>query len=215
MTWVDFWGWTGSVLLIWSLTQARVLRFRVLNFIASVVLVAFNAYLGIWSMAVMNGIIGVINVWHIVALMRTHRTQRDYQISEMSIDEPFLTTLVQTHRADIKTFYPAFDDTVLPPSGGHDMKAFVLSHRTSIVGIVIGQIRTRENTRHFDVVVDYVLPEFRDFSPGRALYGPSGPLQQLGLSSVCAPNTALSSSYFDRMGFTRTSQARVLTLNQN
>lgn len=42
MSWVDALGWAGSVLLIYSLMPARVLRFRVLNLFASVVLVAFK-----------------------------------------------------------------------------------------------------------------------------------------------------------------------------
>jgi hypothetical protein len=42
MSWVDALGLAGSVLLIYSLMQARMLRFRVLNLFASVVLVAFK-----------------------------------------------------------------------------------------------------------------------------------------------------------------------------
>src|SRR5690348_8546287 len=50
VTWLDLLGWAGSALLIYSLMQARVLRFRVLNLIACLVLVVFNAVLGIWPM---------------------------------------------------------------------------------------------------------------------------------------------------------------------
>ena len=39
MSWLDALGWAGSALLIYSLLQARVLRFRVLNLVASCVLV--------------------------------------------------------------------------------------------------------------------------------------------------------------------------------
>ena len=38
MTWIDAVGWAGSALLIFSLLQARVLRLRVLNTIASLIL---------------------------------------------------------------------------------------------------------------------------------------------------------------------------------
>ena len=34
MSWLDALGWAGSALLIYSLLQARVLRFRVLNLVA-------------------------------------------------------------------------------------------------------------------------------------------------------------------------------------
>ena len=54
--------------------QARVLRFRVLNLVASVVLVAFNALLGIWSMAAMNGVLALVNVWFNRALLTATTT---------------------------------------------------------------------------------------------------------------------------------------------
>ena len=54
MTWLDALGWAGSALLIFSLMQARVLRFRVLNLVACVILVIFNALLEIWPMVAMN-----------------------------------------------------------------------------------------------------------------------------------------------------------------
>ena len=41
--WLDVLGWGGSALLVFSLLQARVLRFRVLNLTACVLLVVFNA----------------------------------------------------------------------------------------------------------------------------------------------------------------------------
>ena len=41
--WLDLFGWAGSALLILSLLQARVLRFRLLNLVAGLMLVVFNA----------------------------------------------------------------------------------------------------------------------------------------------------------------------------
>ena len=51
MVWLDVLGWAGSALLIYSLMQARVLRFRLLNLVACVILMIFNAVLvsGRWS----------------------------------------------------------------------------------------------------------------------------------------------------------------------
>ena len=77
MTWlVDHWqdvlGWAGSALLIVSLLQARVLRFRVLNLVAGLMLVLFNALIGVWPMVAMNLATSTINVWFIVHLVRDH-----------------------------------------------------------------------------------------------------------------------------------------------
>ena len=49
--WLDILGWGGSALLVYSLLQSRVLRFRVLNLAACLILLAFNAFsaCGRWS----------------------------------------------------------------------------------------------------------------------------------------------------------------------
>ena len=50
MPWLEAIGWAGSALLVFSLLQARVLRFRTLNTIGCGVLIFFNAMLGVWPM---------------------------------------------------------------------------------------------------------------------------------------------------------------------
>ena len=71
MSWLDALGWAGSALLIFSLMQARVLRFRVLNLVACLILIVFNALLGIWPMVAMNIALSAINLWFIRSLVAT------------------------------------------------------------------------------------------------------------------------------------------------
>ena len=90
MSWLDALGWAGSALLIYSLLQARVLRFRTLNLVASCVLVAFNALLGIWPMVAMNAVLAGINVWFIRKLMRERHDERAYQVLEVGASDAYL-----------------------------------------------------------------------------------------------------------------------------
>src|SRR4051794_8848833 len=62
MTWLDVLGWIGSAVLVWSLLQARQLRFRALNLAACVILIAFNWALGVWPQAAMNVVLAGINI---------------------------------------------------------------------------------------------------------------------------------------------------------
>ena len=52
------------------------LRFRILNLFACVVLTGFNAALGIWPMVAMNITLFVINLWHIRKLVAPGTTSR-------------------------------------------------------------------------------------------------------------------------------------------
>jgi hypothetical protein len=68
-------GWAGSALLVWSLLQSRMMRLRVLNLIAAVILVGYNAAVETWPMVGMNAAVAVIDVWYIVRLRREHRSE--------------------------------------------------------------------------------------------------------------------------------------------
>ncbi len=68
--WLEVIGWVGSGLVVWSLMQARVLRFRWMNLAGSAVAAGYNAWVGIWPFAVMNGVIAIIDVYWLLRLKR-------------------------------------------------------------------------------------------------------------------------------------------------
>ena len=68
MSFLDVVGWTGSALLIVSLLQARMMRLRGLNLVASLILVAFNWALGVWPMVAMNAVVAIIDLVHMIRL---------------------------------------------------------------------------------------------------------------------------------------------------
>jgi len=55
-------GWLGTALVIASYAQSDVRTLRVVSMIASIVLIAFNVMLGIWSNVVLEIALVVINV---------------------------------------------------------------------------------------------------------------------------------------------------------
>jgi hypothetical protein len=69
--WLEVFGWAGSTLLVFSLLQARMLRLRVLNLVASLALVAYNAMVPVWPMVGMNLVVAAIDVYFIVQILRT------------------------------------------------------------------------------------------------------------------------------------------------
>jgi len=76
--WLDLFGWIGSALLIVSLLQTRVLRFRLLNLGASIILVVFNALVAVWPMVGMNVATSTINVFFIVRMLRDRHSETAY-----------------------------------------------------------------------------------------------------------------------------------------
>jgi hypothetical protein len=73
MTVLEIAGWAGSLLLVVSLLQSGMMRLRVLNLVASVVLVAYNLALSVWPMVAMNVAVALIDLVHILRLRAASR----------------------------------------------------------------------------------------------------------------------------------------------
>ncbi len=111
MSWLDLIGWCGSALLVVSLMQARVLRFRVLNLVACVVLTGFNAALEIWPMVAMNIVLCLINLWHIRKLVGTRHDEATYDVLEVGPDDAYLRHVLRVHEATSASSSPTSSGT--------------------------------------------------------------------------------------------------------
>jgi hypothetical protein len=65
---IDLLGWIGSAILVASLLQGTMMRLRVLNLVAAVMLVAYNIVVETWPMVGMNLAVALIDIWFIVGL---------------------------------------------------------------------------------------------------------------------------------------------------
>ena len=108
MGWLDVLGWAGSALLVYSLMQARVLRFRLLNLVACIILVIFNALLGIWPMVAMNVVLAGINVWFIRTLASERHSDAAFTVLEVGPLDEYLRHTLRVHAEDIEKFQPGF-----------------------------------------------------------------------------------------------------------
>src|SRR3954447_10562325 len=195
MPWLDVIGWLGSALLIYSVMQARVLRFRVLNLIACVVLAGFNAALGIWPMVAMNVALCVINLWHIRRLMGTRHDDAAYEVLEVGTDDSYLRHVLKVHEADILRFQPDLDWPASTPG----RIAFLVQHAEETVGVVLVE---DAGDGVAQVLLDYVTPRYRDFSPGEFVWRRSQALRDRGFTTVVTP-VHMVGAYYDRLGFSK------------
>ncbi len=196
-------GWGGSALLVFSLLQSRVLRFRVLNTIASLVLTAFNGFLGIWSMVAMNAVLSAINLWFIAKLMRERHDEAAFDVLRVRSTDAYLAHVLRMHGADIATFQPDFAGT----SPGSIV--YLVQKGDETVGVVV--LRISGGTAQ--VELDYVTPRYRDFSPGEFVWRQSDLLSELEVNRVVTP-PGMHGAYYDRLGFHRVDQSWVLELER-
>lgn len=195
MSWLDLIGWCGSALLIVSVMQARLLRFRVLNPFACIVLTGFNAALAIWPMVVMNVALSLINLWHIHKLVTTRHDEAAYVVLEVGPEDKYVRHVMRVHGADILKFQP---DLVWDGAAPGNL-AFLVQHGDETVGLVLLRDDGDGVAR---VQLDYVTPRYRDFSPGEFVWRDSLVLRGRGFTRVVTPANMVG-AYYAQLGFRR------------
>lgn len=196
MVWLEAIGWAGSAVLVWSLWQARVLRFRALNLAASVVLAGYNAVLAVWPMVAMNAVIALIDLYHLARLVRTRDDEHTYEVVEVGPNEDYLRHVLRRHAEDIERHNPGF----LWDGAAPGRSAFLVVRDSETVGVVLLSDAGGGTAR---VELDYVLPRFRDFSVGKFVYRRDGLLASRGFRRLVAPTDRMvdARDYFPRVGF--------------
>ncbi len=186
-------GWAGSALLVVSLLQARVLRFRLLNLVASCTLTVFNALIGVWPMVAMNVVLAGINTWFLTRLLRERGDDAAYEVVPVGPDESYLQHFLKVQAPDIRTFFPHFDAGAL----GAGRSAYLVERGNETVGVVV----VRDGGDGVaQVELDYVTPRFRDFTPGEFVYRRSGMFRDKGIRRIVTP-PGMVNPYYERLGF--------------
>ncbi|SEJ65599.1 YgjV family protein [Demequina mangrovi] len=190
-------GWIGSILVVWSLMQARMLRFRWMNLAGSLLATVYNTIFEIWPFVAMNGAIVLINAYWILRLTRERHDPGVYQVLSVSPEDPFLQHFLKVHAADIAAHRPDFAARTLA-SGGR-RATYLVTRGDEAVGVVA----LRDEGGGVGLVeLDWVKPRFRDFTPGEFVYRDSGALTSEGFRRVeIETRPELDREYLRNVGF--------------
>jgi hypothetical protein len=206
MSALDIFGWVSSILVVWSLMQARVLRFRVMNLAGASMATVVNAMLGIWPFAAMNGVIAVIDVYWIWRLTRERHDADVYDVVEVGIDDAYLLHVLRVNAEDVAATHPGFAMAQVVQAAGADpsvdsgRSAFLVLRGDETVGMVL--VRDA-GAGVGQVELDYVTERFRDFTPGEFVYRRSGVFAGKGFTKLVVDAEPGTSDYYQRIGFQR------------
>ncbi len=193
--WLEVFGWIGSILVVVSLMQARVARFRWINLAGALAATAYNAIVGIWPFVAMNAAITIIDIYWLRRLYREADDPDVYQVIAARPDDPYVAHLLAVHATDIRAHEPAFD----PVPRGEHRAIFLVVRGDEAVGVVA--LRDEGNGTG-TVELDWVKPRFRDFTPGQFVYRDSGALPAAGFARVViTPHEHTDREYLRHAGF--------------
>jgi hypothetical protein len=187
-------GYAASALIILSITQKSILRLRLLGLAGSVTFLFYSLVIGAYPIAVVNVMAGLIHGWYLRKLIR--RKHEVFRLLHVLPESKYLLDFLEFYRDEIQGhFQPEF---TYEPSGDQ-VTAFILRDMVP-AGLLIGQARDDDT---FEVKLDFVIPQYRDFKIGDYVYSTdSDLLTDISPKRVWADaSNADHGTYLKRMGF--------------
>ncbi len=155
---IEIIGYIGSFLVLISFLMTSVYRLRIVNSIGSLIFMIYALIIKSYPTAVMNFCLVLINVRF---LWKMSHTAREYDLVETGPEDSFCRYFLDGHSQDILKTFPgqSFDFS-------RDDRAYMICHDSKPLGLTIG----KKDGDTLDLLLDYCIPEYRDFSIGSFLF---------------------------------------------
>lgn len=189
-------GYVASLLVAISLMMRSVIRLRIINLVGAVCFSIYGFLIHSYPVAGMNAFIVAINLYYLAQMMRTRTA---FDSAEVANNAEYLQAFLKFYWDDIKSFFPRMK----VPSG--DQRAYFILRDAMPVGLVITEPRSDQS---LFILVDYVIPGYRDFQPGQFFYTEYIPRWQTeGYASLYTlPGPKEHRGYLEKMDFTLAQQ---------
>ncbi len=187
-------GYAASALVVASLAMTSILKLRVIGLVGSLIFFVYSVLIDAYPIALTNVVIAAIHVWYLRKLLWKHEAFRVLHVAPSSTYLEYFCTF---HADEIRRFLPEW--TYRPRDD--QISAFVLRDLVP-AGLFIA-VPGDDGT--IEVVLDFAIPQYRDFKLGRFIYSPeSGILSGVGASrAVARAGTPTHARYLERMGYRR------------
>ncbi|NCP88274.1 hypothetical protein GW781_02965 [bacterium] len=184
-------GYAGSLLVAVSLMMKSIVRLRVINLLGALIFVTYGLLIRAYPVALMNALIVGIDLYYLAQAWR----QKDFfSLLKISPADEYLRRFLEFYQPEITRFLPEFR----APQDENILALFVLRNM-----VPAGLFLVRQEGETGQILLDFVIPGYRDFEIGRFLFRQNAwffrkqGLQQM----VSTPGSAEHSAYLRRMGF--------------
>ncbi|MGI5888936.1 MAG: YgjV family protein [Oscillospiraceae bacterium] len=184
---IELLGYIGSAIVLVSFLLTSVVKLRIVNSIGGFIFAIYALIIKSYPTAIMNFALVVINIYYLIKMSRTDKA---YDLVEVSPSDTYLKHELERCRSDILSFFPGTD---LDPS--HANSAYIVCQGGETAGLMLGN---REGST-MDLVLDYTTEKYRDFSVGKYVFGKLG---KSGIKQVTfsGPDEK-HKKYLDSVGF--------------
>lgn len=201
-------GYVGSALIVVSLTRKSILKLRLFGLAGAAVFLVYSILIAAYPIAIVNVIIIAVHLFFLRELLS--RKREYFRVLRVHKDSRYLAYFLEFHAAEIQRFQPDFSYQ----PGDDQIRAFILRDLVP-AGIFIGRLGPDAS---IEVLLDFVIPQYRDFKVGKFLYSPrSGVFADPRCDKAWSrPGTPAHTDYLRRMGYVAGAgegEAKVYTLD--
>lgn len=185
-------GYVASALVAVSLMMSSILRLRLINLAGSAAFTVYGVLIHAYPVAAVNGFIVLINLFY---LSRMLRAKEFFRLLGVEPQSQYLRYFLGFYERDIRRFVPDFAYTPVPG----DLTVFILRDMVP-AGLFIAR---DEGGGRMCVVLDFVIPQYRDFKVGRYLFRDEREFfRARGVREIVSePGAPRHQAYLRRMGF--------------
>jgi hypothetical protein len=193
-TLVEVIGYLGSSLVILSLLQKSILRLRTIGLVASSTFLIYSLAIEAYPIAVVNVVAASIHLYYLRRLVR--RKSEVFRILRLRPDGRYLRYFLDFYKDDIATRYQP--DFVYEPAP--DVMAVFMLRDMVPAGLLVARLHGDSS---FEILLDYVIPQYRDFKLANWLYSEESGIVGETNSRVAwaRVSTPEQKEYFTRIGF--------------
>lgn len=187
-------GYLASGLIVLSITQRSILRLRLLGLAGSLTFLVYSIAIGAYPIAVVNAIAGAIHLWYLRKLVA--RKDEVFRVLHVLPESRYLLDFLDFYRDDIQgSLQPDFE---YQPRDDQ-LTAFILRDMVP-AGLFIG---SEADDGTFEVELDFVIPQYRDFKVAGYVYSPDSGLFGDDCPTVVWTEaaTGMHATYLRRVGF--------------
>ncbi len=188
-TWIELFGYLGSAIVLVSFLMTSVFKLRIVNTIGSLIFMTYALIIHSYPTAVMNLCLVLINL-HFLWKMR--KGGKEYELVKVLPGDAYLNWLLGSQKEDIDKCFPGIS---YDPAEADCAYLVICRHEPA--GIALG----KKDGEEMELLLDYSLPEYRDFSIGGFL------MEQLkgeGIKKLTYHGpTENHMAYLEKTGFTK------------
>jgi len=191
----EYIGYIASLIVLVSLLMSSIKKLRWINLIGALLFGFYGFAIGSIPTGLMNLGIVVIDIYYLVKMYRSKEFFRTLKVDH---DSDYLPEFYDFYKKDLESFV----DVSVEDIKTADFKVFILRNMTP-AGIFVGNVVEEHK---LDVIVDYVIPAYRDFKAGNYVFkSQRSTFLEMGITELISiTENEAHSKYLLKMGFIET-----------